>query len=255
MSTKNNYRRSDGRWEANSAEAGFVQKLKEDENISENFCKELVTLYRSILYWYTKEEHKVSSQKNPIEISFFTDEEMQTIIKKLSRQSLDIAILFYTGMTAGELSALKWDDCDLENGVIKVERNLQRVSDSTRDENSKTRLIETKILERKVPIAKNLKKILESIPKSKRKGYIIGTGKPVEPRTIQYRTNEFFGKIGLNGTPNKFRDSFAVKAIRKDINPLFIAKVMGVKAESFFRKYRVFLEETITFEKIRIVVE
>lgn len=81
MSTKNNYRRSDGRWEANSAEAGFVQKLKEDENISENFCKELVTLYRSILYWYTKEEHKVSSQKNPIEISFFTDEEMQTITR------------------------------------------------------------------------------------------------------------------------------------------------------------------------------
>ena len=231
-------------WDANSMENGFLESLKSNSKISNNFAKELVTLYRSIINWYKKDQSQVSTERDKVKLEFFTDDEMKKIEKMLDSDSILFAILFYTGISLGELIALKWSDCDLDSG-IKINKTIQRVPVSSSKETSKTRLMETTLPERLIPISPELKKIMQSVPKCNQKGYISGGKTPTDTRTVQYQFKHFLHQINLNGSPNVIRDSFAIQKIKKGLNPLYIADIMGIKWESFIRRYRPILTEVL----------
>ena len=42
-------------------------------------------------------------------------------------QGLSVMLALYTGMRIGEICALRWQDMDLEAGMIQVRRTLQRI--------------------------------------------------------------------------------------------------------------------------------
>ena len=237
--------------QANKSEEKFYQKL-ETEVLSDNYRKEIITLYRCIISWLVEEEHK--SEMTRIEdykIEVFSEDEMVLILGS-DKFNLEMAIIYYTGMQIGEVVALKWEDVMMDEGIIKVLRTIQRVASSTTGETSKTRLVETEIPERNVPISSKLENFILQIPKSKRRGRV---AESTESRTLQYKFSTIMSEIGILGTTTKLRDTFAVNAIKKGVNPVFIATVMGTTVEFFYKRYKYFIEETITTDSLRLVVE
>jgi integrase len=86
------------------------------------------------------------------------------------------AIAFYAGLRAGELRGLRWDDVDLANGVIRVQRSMD----------DSGAIIEPKSRngERRVPIVGVLRDILDERKTSTwSHGYVLGTG-PERPFTL-----------------------------------------------------------------------
>ena len=70
----------------------------------------------------------------------YTDEEMQLILKNAEGWfKVFIHLLFTTGARPGETMALKWEDIDLENGVIFMKRNIHKGVEYEKKDDSGTK--------------------------------------------------------------------------------------------------------------------
>lgn len=223
----------------NDQEDAYTEYLLKERKLAKKFVGSQISLYRSIITWYeNKPKREIMRDARPVpeEDFYFSIEQVQLIRQSLSIKDLDVAILLYTGMNIGELCALDWNDVNLGNRTIKVNKTVQRIK-APDGETSKTRLSETKIEERAIPISEVLMVYLQVCPKGKRHGKVIGE----EPRAVQLRLDTFFKGIGLKGSPKKLRNTFCVHAILNGKNPMLLAKVIGINAESFERAYRKYI--------------
>jgi integrase len=61
------------------------------------------------------------------EIDILTGEQIASVLSKLEGHELYpiVALALATGMRRGELLALRWEDVDLDNATLKVERSLE----------------------------------------------------------------------------------------------------------------------------------
>ncbi|MBQ8001872.1 MAG: site-specific integrase [Clostridia bacterium] len=77
------------------------------------------------------------------EIDVFTLEEQEKIIRTVKgsheRLAFGITLALFTGIRAGELSGLKWEDIDFEKSEMKIRRTLNRVG--SHDGVSKTKIV------------------------------------------------------------------------------------------------------------------
>lgn len=80
---------------------------------------------------------------------FLTQEEARKLftVAKGTRLEVLLIVAITTGMRRGELLALRWDDVNLENGTLRVERTMSRVAGSEYIENApKTKSSRRKIM-------------------------------------------------------------------------------------------------------------
>ena len=96
----------------------------------------------------------VNIKRDKSDIEFFTEEEIDTIIKAalyryktgryMYKHGYAFVILLNTGMRIGELLALKWKNVDLENKYIYVEETRHQAIDRSKgEENKKYTIIDT----------------------------------------------------------------------------------------------------------------
>ena len=80
--------------------------------------------------------------------------------------SIGILLCMYTGMRVGDLCALRWENIDLDKGIIKVRKTLQRIYI---DEEKRTRVIEdnpkSKSSSRDIPLRDDLCSLLFQMKK------------------------------------------------------------------------------------------
>lgn len=71
-----------------------------------------------------------------------------------------------TGIAAGELCALKWEDIHLDSRIVIINKRIQRIvdTDSGTEKRAKTKIIVLPAEERKVPIPKDLVEYLRVLP-------------------------------------------------------------------------------------------
>ena len=234
-------------------EDAYTAYLLNERKLARKFVGSQISLYRNIITWYKKEPKKgIMSDARPVpeEDFYFSEEDVRLIRRSLSVKDLDVAILLYTGMNIGELCALDWNDVDFYNRTITINKTVQRIK-APEGETSKTRLSETNIKERCIPIAEVLMVYLQVWPKTKRHGKVIGE----EPRTIQLRLDTFFKGIGLKGNPKKLRNTFCVHAILNGKNPMLLAKIIGITAESFEKAYRKYINSYADTAELHETVE
>ena len=93
---------------------------------------------------------------------------MNYIQEHFTFRNLGVYICLSAGMRIGEVCALTWEDIDTDNGIISVNRTIQRIyviEDGTR----RTELIldtpKTKNSIREIPISKDLLRILKPFKK------------------------------------------------------------------------------------------
>jgi len=148
------------------------------------------------------------------EVEIFKPETIKEILNFEHPFSYVIKLLFYTGLRRGEALALRWEDIDIPNSIIRVHSAVQRTEKGERiSETTKGKA------ERIIPISDDLKNLLNSIP---RKGdFVISdeSGKRMTLSTFRYRYDKFFKDLNKfleqSADPNKEKKEVERKTSHK----------------------------------------
>lgn len=159
---------------------------------------------------------------------------MNYLMENFTFKNLGVFICLNTGLRIGELCGLMWDDIDVDNGVIKVRRSVQRIYVIDELGNRHTEISidtpKTKNSIRDIPMSNELLKILKPLKKVVNENFFVLTNeeKPTEPRT--YR-NYYKKLLKLLGIPDlKFhglRHSFATRCIEGKCDYKTVSVILG----------------------------
>lgn len=159
---------------------------------------------------------------------------MKFVREHFTFRNLGILICLNTGMRIGELCALKWKDVDFIEGLIRVNRSLQRIYIIDADGTRTTKVVEstpkTGNSLREIPLSRELKRMLKPFCKVVNPEYYVLTNeaKATEPRT--YR--EYYRSLmeELNMPRIKFhglRHSFATRCIESGCDYKTVSVLLG----------------------------
>ena len=185
----------------------FIEHLRA-ENFNEKYIYDVTTQLKSILKNITRSYGYPDPTVGMEMIRAGRDHEPQQLVYSEEMcERLDMALTaepdltkcgilmtLHTGLRIGELCALKWEDIDLEEKKITVQRGIQRIS---AEEGSILTITDIGRRSREVPISQFLCDILSKYKVPDNRFFLSGTTSPVEPRTMQYRLRSFLKKEHL----------------------------------------------------------
>ncbi|AXP79727.1 Transposase [Mariniflexile rhizosphaerae] len=231
-----------------SIEEGEVQAFvfqKLESGLSQKTIKDILIVLKMILKYGAK--HKWMNY-NPFDIQFPTEREKYTIEvlnrsdqKKIMNyiqehftfRNLGVYICLSSGMRIGEVCALTWEDVDTENGIISVNRTIQRIY-VIEDGSRKTELIldtpKTKNSIREIPISKDLLRILKPFKKIVNPAFFVLTNdiKPTEPRTYRSYYKNLMKELKMPDLKfHGLRHSFATRCIESNCDYKTVSVLLG----------------------------
>ena len=159
---------------------------------------------------------------------------LDTIRKKPTPKGTGIYISLYTGLRIGEICALKWGDIDLDAGILRVSRTLERVYVLEPKHSHCIMLMgppKTPDSIREIPLAEELAALLRSIHFEKKEpgNFVLSdSAVPIEPRS--YRN--FFARLldSLDIPRIRFhalRHSFATRCIETGADYKTVSSLLG----------------------------
>lgn len=167
----------------------------------------------------------------------WSDEEIAALIQSaehLARQpesrydySSLVRVALYSGLRLGELLGLQWQDIDLQEGILRVQRQWTRTGDYAEPK--------TKAALRRLPLSADLTKYLAAHKlRSRFSGdddpvFASRNGKPLSHRNVQRRGFEPAAELaGIGGvTFHSMRHAFASRMIARGIEAVTLASLMG----------------------------
>ena len=144
-----------------------------------------------------------------------------------------VLLCLYTGIRVGEVCALKWENFDIDQGVLFIKETLQRIQDPEFKGGRKTKIIITEPKSRNsiraIPLPEFLiEKSLEF--KATPNSYIL-TGRHdryMEPRLLQYHFKRYAFKCGLDDVNyHALRHTFATRCIEIGFDAKTLSEILG----------------------------
>lgn len=220
-------------------------------SLSESVQKSIYCVLNQILkFTFQKDSIIMPPLKRPVShapkksIETFSRKEQAKLLSQLyqdcgskhsTRFKAAILLCLHTGLRLGELCALKWEDLDMENRVITVNRTVQRLCmedgiQKTKGCQGKTLLIEMEPKsarsKREIPLPATVIAVLNQLQQDK--AYIFGKDKPVEPRTLQ---NHFQKVLTAAGIKHKnfhaLRHTFSTNCIEGGTDVKSLSELLG----------------------------
>lgn len=157
---------------------------------------------------------------------------------KLDTISLAVLICLYTGLRIGEVCALRWEDIDLNNKYIVVNKTVQRIQQHhVPYRTTKTVLIttppKTNKAIRKIPISSVLYPILNEYRKQNYHGgkhYVLVNKNDdmIDPCSIQYKFKELIKRLKITPiTFHSLRHTFATRCIELGMDIKTLSEILG----------------------------
>ncbi|MEK6493663.1 tyrosine-type recombinase/integrase [Myroides odoratimimus] len=148
-------------------------------------------------------------------------------------KNLGVYICLSAGIRIGEVCALTWEDIDTDNGVISINRTIQRIyliENGVR----RTELIldtpKTKNSIRDIPISKDLLRILKPFKKIVNPTFFVLTNdaKPTEPRTYRSYYKKLMNELDMPELKfHGLRHSFATRCIESNCDYKTVSVLLG----------------------------
>ena len=215
------------------------------EGLSEKTVKDIVVVIKMIQKFGAKNRmmplnqidvlFPTSSSKKELEIMSKDNQKklFEYLKNNFSFKNLGIVICLCTGLRIGELCALKWNNFDMDENVVKVRHTVQRIY-IVDEEVKYTKIVvnepKTKESNRDIPLSSELLKIIKPILKVVNSDFYVLSNdeKPIEPRT--YRN--YYKKVlkNLEIPYLKFhglRHSFATRCIESKNSVKTVSVILG----------------------------
>ena len=161
----------------------------------------------------------------------------QEILERILRRdnSFEYLLCLYTGIRVGELAALRWEDVDLENNILHINRTAQRLA-SSQMKNKKTRLAvgtpKSVSSARQIPLPAFIADILreQKANKATGTGFLLPgrNGLCRDPRSIQQKFNTICTKAGLDHVHmHTLRHTFATRCLENGVRYDILSDLLG----------------------------
>lgn len=224
-------------------QAFVFQKL--ESGLSQKTIKDILIVLKMILKYGAKHkwldyipfdiQYPTEREKYTVEVLSRSDQKkiMNYIQEHFTFRNLGVYICLSSGMRIGEVCALTWEDIDTDNGVISVNRTIQRIY-VIEDGNRKTELIldtpKTKNSIREIPISKDLLRILKPFKKIVNPSFFVLTNdaKPTEPRTYRSYYKNLMEHLKMPDLKfHGLRHSFATRCIESNCDYKTVSVLLG----------------------------
>ncbi len=225
----------------------FVESIREDTDgsmLSDRYLRSICAIVlRALRYVKKKYHYAIEIPENLImparrtQVMLPGQQDMGVLEKYLLENAgddtcLGVLIVFYTGIRIGEACALTWGDVNLEEGVIYVRKNMQRVKTSEGKKSSTEVLLQTPktcTSFRIIPIPPVLFPLLQQYKQEDAKYIIKGRKKSwVEPRTLQYRFAKILNECQIKSFNfHMLRHAFATRCIDKGFDAKSLSEILG----------------------------
>lgn len=217
---------------------------KTEQNISLKTLKDIIVVIKMLIRFSAKNDYmryvelnikfpKASAAK---QMEVFSTNEYKKLVnytrQNFTFKNLGILICLSTGMRIGEICALKWQNIDIDMGVICIDKTLQRVC-------LERNVVKTKILEmapktnsskRQIPISSSLLKILKPLKKVVNNEFYVLTNNsvPLEPRSYRNHYKSVIMCLGLKQLKfHALRHSFASRCIDAKCDYKTLSCILG----------------------------
>ena len=232
---------------------GFIQtKLKNgglnNKPLSPKTVNDMVRLLLQVIKKHSKQNMEIKMPcSTPKEVNVFTETEYDTLKSYVSNgtdnKKLGIIVVMLTGIRIGELCALKWEDIDLENKIISINKTMQRIKVTDPTEKRKTKIIidvpKSSKSVRIIPIHSNLLEKLNEreLPTTGDTYLLTNTKKYVEPRVYQKDFKSYLRACEIRDNNfHALRHTFATRAISKAMDIKTLSSLLGHSDVSFTMK-------------------
>ena len=213
--------------------------VSENIELSDSLYKSIYCVVNQI-FAYAEEHHHINALKISYKkthtslktIEIFNRTEQIRLFRFLNKDidiyKLGILLCMSTGLRLGEICSLKWDDIDLEEKLLYVNRTVQRIAVDGRS--SKTALVESEpksiYSRRQIPLSDDLLCLLK--PFYRENSYVLNGQRPMEPRTYQNYFQKYLKQAGIPKTNfHVIRHTFATNCIDAGTDVKSLSEILG----------------------------
>jgi len=230
----------------------YNRKYNDGNGISTNTLRRIHTVLKSALNQALINELIVKNPAIGVQLPVLNKREIIALNTVEQRKFLKCAekyrlygafvVNFDTGLRMSEILALKWDDIDLQEGIIYVNKNLVLVKDRD-SKNKKNKLLvqdssKTKKSTRSIPLTERSLYILKTL---KVKQQVISdivfcsqTGGYVWPRNYERTFQKVVKKAKLKKcNTHTMRHTFATRLFERGVSAKTISELLGHSSVSF----------------------
>lgn len=229
----------------------FVERLLTDKGLSAKSVNDIATILAQILKFGEKngiiEDFDFSIVKptvNKKELPVLSLEEQKKLIKAIkdnvTHENIGILLSLFTGMRIGEICALQKKDIDLTNGIVSINKTMQRINLKGNRAASTQIIIDapkTQRSVRKIPLPEFLIVEVKRLMSDADENAWLLTGRTdkfTEPRSYQNIFKKYLEKAGVANTNfHALRHTFATRAVEKGVDVKTLSEILGHSTVSF----------------------
>lgn len=174
--------------------------------------------------------------RKDIKILSFEEQKVleRILLTDINETKIGILLSLYAGLRVGEVCGLRWENIDLENGIIHIDSSVERIKNiNKQNSSSKTILIlsDTKsdTSNRTIPISNILQKILLKNKQNNNRFVIEGKTYPyADPRTLQYAFKKCLKECELPEINyHALRHTFATRCVEAGVDIKSLSEILG----------------------------
>lgn len=226
-----------------SVQAFVLHKI--ESGLSTKSVKDILIVLKMVMKFGVKKEwmtyyewdikYPPSSENKVLDVLSVTNHRkiLNHIQSHFTFMGLGIYISLSTGLRIGEICALKWSDINVTDGILTVNRTIERIY-IIEGEKKHTELVintpKTKNSCREIPMNKELLGMLKSLKKVVNDDYYILTNdeRPTEPRTYRNYYKRLMEKLDIPKLKyHGLRHSFATRCIEVGCDYKTVSVLLG----------------------------
>ena len=226
-----------------SVQAFVLHKI--ESGLSTKSVKDILIVLKMVMKFGVKKEwmtyyewdikYPPSSENKVLDVLSVTNHRkiLNHIQSHLTFMGLGIYISLRTGLRIGEICALKWSDINVTDGILTVNRTIERIY-IIEGEKKHTELVintpKTKNSCREIPMNKELLGMLKPLKKVVNDDYYILTNdeRPTEPRTYRNYYKRLMEKLDIPKLKyHGLRHSFATRCIEVGCDYKTVSVLLG----------------------------